>query len=108
MFLKLDTDGGGTLSIDEITSMFAENGINMTQGEVADMFANAKRMDLAEKRQKQIHTGGSSNILIHDLKKKATEVNKKMEMSPDQFKTVYQSPASLRGKTLVANFVRGE
>ena len=50
IFLKLDADGGGTLSIDEITSLFVENGINMNEGEVADMFANAKRMDLAQKR----------------------------------------------------------
>lgn len=43
MFTKLDTDGGGTLSINEITSLFEENGIHMTKGEVADMFSNAKR-----------------------------------------------------------------
>ncbi len=42
MFQKLDQDGGGTLSIDEITSLFKENGINMTPEQVADMFANAQ------------------------------------------------------------------
>jgi len=41
MFQKLDSDGGGTLSIEEITSLFKENGIHMSQEEVADMFANA-------------------------------------------------------------------
>jgi Ca2+-binding EF-hand superfamily protein len=30
MFRKLDSDGGGTLSVNEIHSMFVENGINMT------------------------------------------------------------------------------
>ena len=48
MFEKLDQDGGGTLSIEEITSLFAENGIQMTEAEVADMFASARRMNLIE------------------------------------------------------------
>lgn len=39
--MKLDSDGGGTLSIGEITSLFKENGILMSEAEVADMFANA-------------------------------------------------------------------
>ena len=41
MFDKLDEDGGGTLDIGEITSLFRENGIMMQEAEVADMFANA-------------------------------------------------------------------
>ena len=41
MFKKLDTDGGGTLSIQEITLLFRSNGIRMTKEQVADMFANA-------------------------------------------------------------------
>ena len=41
MFAKLDEDGGGTLDVGEITSLFKENGIFMTEEEVADMFANA-------------------------------------------------------------------
>ncbi len=50
MFKKLDLDGGGTLSIDEITNLFKENGIHMSEAEVADMFANALRMDLVKRR----------------------------------------------------------
>jgi len=46
MFNKLDEDGGGTLSIEEITSLFKENGIHMSEAEVANMFANAQRMHL--------------------------------------------------------------
>ncbi len=46
MFNKLDEDGGGTLSIEEITSLFKENGIHMREAEVANMFANAQRMHL--------------------------------------------------------------
>jgi Ca2+-binding EF-hand superfamily protein len=41
MFDKLDADGGGTLDMGEITSLFKENGIHMTEAEVANMFANA-------------------------------------------------------------------
>jgi hypothetical protein len=29
MFSKLDTDGGGTLSMEEITDLFVTNGIQM-------------------------------------------------------------------------------
>jgi Ca2+-binding EF-hand superfamily protein len=46
MFDKLDADGGGTLSIDEITALFVENDIHMSEQEVADLFANAIRSDL--------------------------------------------------------------
>lgn len=31
MFLKLDADGGGTLDIEEITALFIENGIMMSE-----------------------------------------------------------------------------
>ena len=46
MFAKLDEDCGGTLSVDEITGLFVENGIHMSEAEVADMFANALLMNL--------------------------------------------------------------
>lgn len=46
MFLKLDEDGSNTLSMSEITTLFEENGINMTIEQVANMFANAQRMHL--------------------------------------------------------------
>jgi len=42
MFLKLDEDGSNTLSMSEITALFAENGIKMTIEQVANMFANAQ------------------------------------------------------------------
>jgi Ca2+-binding EF-hand superfamily protein len=41
MFEKLDQDGGGTLDCGEITSLFIENGINMTMEQVANMFGEA-------------------------------------------------------------------
>lgn len=52
MFQKLDADGGGTLSIQEITSLFIENGIHMSREEVADMFANAQRKHMVTKHRK--------------------------------------------------------
>jgi len=78
MFQKLDADGGGTLSIDEIKSLFVENGINMTKDAVAEMFANAIRMDLTEKRRQQLNSTRSSKIQTHQLVKKSPELNKKM------------------------------
>lgn len=51
MFEKLDEDGGGTLSIEEITSLFKENGLDMSEAQVADMFANAGRMHLVQKHR---------------------------------------------------------
>ena len=51
MFQKLDQDGGGTLSIEEITSLFKENGIFMSEEEVANMFANAVKYDLRQKHR---------------------------------------------------------
>lgn len=53
MFEKLDSDGGGTLSVDEIHSMFVENGINMTKNDVADMFANAQRVNSLKEQLRQ-------------------------------------------------------
>lgn len=41
MFQKLDQDGSNTLDMGEITSLFKENGINMTIEEVSRMFASA-------------------------------------------------------------------
>jgi len=41
MFAKLDEDGSNTLDMGEITALFKENGIDMTEGDVSDMFANA-------------------------------------------------------------------
>lgn len=46
MFLKLDEDGSNTLSMSEITALFAENGIKMTIEQVANMFANAQSSHL--------------------------------------------------------------
>jgi Ca2+-binding EF-hand superfamily protein len=45
MFQKLDADGGGTLDVGEITALFKENGIHMTEDQVANMFGEAQRMD---------------------------------------------------------------
>ena len=101
MFQKLDADGGGTLSIDEIKSLFVENGINMTKDAVAEMFANAIRMDLTEKRRQQLNSTRSSNIQTHQLVKKSPELNKKMQYSPDQFKTISLSQASVIGKSTI-------
>ena len=71
MFEKLDEDGGGTLSIEEITSLFKENGIHMSEAEVADMFANAQRMHLVNKFRM------GAKIQKHEMEPKSTELNLK-------------------------------
>ena len=43
MFRILDADGGGTLDCGEITKLFAENGIHMSEEQVANMFEEAQR-----------------------------------------------------------------
>ena len=72
MFKKLDEDGGGTLSIDEITSLFEANGILMSPEEVADMFANASLHHLQTEHRKQIMKFRVSNVAQHALKPKPT------------------------------------
>ena len=54
MFQKLDQDGGGTLDCGEITSLFIENGINMTIEQVANMFGEAQREDACAIYRKQV------------------------------------------------------
>lgn len=97
MFQKLDADGGGTLSIQEITSLFIENGIHMSREEVADMFANAQRKHMVTKHRKQEQTGGGhQGVMLHDLEQKPTEINLKRNLSPEQFKIVASSPSALK------------
>ena len=50
MFAKLDLDGGGTLDMVEIATLFKENSIPMSVQQVADMFAESKRKVLLQKR----------------------------------------------------------
>lgn len=44
MFARLDSDGGGTLDMNEIAALFESNGVPMTMEQVADMFAEAMRI----------------------------------------------------------------
>ena len=76
------------MSIDEITSLFEENGINMSESEVADMFANAQRMHLSQRNRQYIQSCKSSPIPKYMLDAKPTEYNLKMEMTPEQFRVV--------------------
>ena len=54
MFAKLDSDGGGTLDMGEITALLVANGVHMSIEQVANMFAEALRMDKLEHYKKQI------------------------------------------------------
>jgi hypothetical protein len=95
MFKKLDQDGGGTLSIEEITSLFKANGIHMSPDEVADMFANAMRCHLIHEHRKQLMKFRMSNVARHLMQSKPTELNLKQQMNPEQFRIVASSPAAL-------------
>ena len=52
MFARLDSDGGGTLDMNEITALLKENNIIMEVQQVANMFAEAQRKDLVSKHLK--------------------------------------------------------
>ena len=42
MFGKLDADGSGAIDMGEMHELFLENGLNMTEEEVAEMFSIVK------------------------------------------------------------------
>lgn len=43
MFAVMDLDGGGTVSVGEVTALFKSAGIDSSMEEIADMFAEAQR-----------------------------------------------------------------
>lgn len=54
MFDKLDADGGGTLDNGEFTALFKQNGIHMTEEQVANMFGEAFRMEKLSQYRKKV------------------------------------------------------
>lgn len=54
MFEKLDADGGGTLDFGEITALFKQNGIHMTEDTIANMFGEAARLNKLSHYRKMI------------------------------------------------------
>ena len=54
MFEKLDADGGGTLDFGEITALFKQNGIHMTEENIANMFGEAARLHKLSQYRKMI------------------------------------------------------
>jgi hypothetical protein len=75
MFARLDSDGGGTLDMSEIAIVFKSNGIPMTTEQVADMFAEANRMELLERYRKMVISGAGYKMSKEQLKPKPTSVN---------------------------------
>ena len=72
MFKILDADGGGTLDMDEITALFAEAGIYATKEEVADIFANAMRMQNVDSHVSWLLKKSSKLEKPSDIEKKTT------------------------------------
>jgi hypothetical protein len=75
MFARLDSDGGGTLDMGEITAIFKTNGVPMTMEQVADMFGEANRMELVERYRKMVISGAGYKMSKDQLKPKPTSVN---------------------------------
>lgn len=82
MFAKLDADGGGTLDMGEITALLVENGIHMSVEKVADMFGEAKRMELLNKYRKMVQTGAGDKMCANQLKPKPTSLNILQKLTP--------------------------
>jgi hypothetical protein len=92
MFKTIDEDGGGTLSLQEIWSLFRQNGIMMSTDEVAALFKNAQRQHLIHKKLRQEQTGVRDKTSDLALGRLGNTQNQ------EQFKICTQSPPALLGK----------
>ena len=95
MFEKLDSDGGGTLDFGEITALFAENGIHMTQEAIANMFGEAARLHKLHTYRKMVQDGFVDKLVPSEVEIKSTEYYLEQKLTPDKFKIVAKSPAAL-------------
>ena len=99
MFARLDSDGGGTLDMNEITALLKENNIIMEVQQVANMFAEAQRKDLVSKHLKMTQLGTGFNKIFPDsLKTRPDDYNLKQTLNPQQFKLVANSESALKCK----------
>lgn len=101
MFNRLDADGGGSLDCSEITALFKENGIHMSQEQVANMFGEAQREDNVARFRKTVQGGLYSRSDPRCIQSMNTEYNMKMQMDPQSWKVVTKSPAALKSKYFV-------
>ena len=62
MFTKLDADGSNAIDMEEMTDLFAENGINMSVEQIAEMFSVVKEINDKEWLKK--NSGSSVYIPI--------------------------------------------
>lgn len=67
MFEKLDADGGGTLDFGEITALFKQNGIHMTEEAIANMFGEAARLHKLSQYRKMIQDGFVDKIIPSEI-----------------------------------------
>jgi hypothetical protein len=98
MFAKLDADGGGTLDNGEITALFRQNGIHMSEEQVANMFGEAARMERLNLYRKKVQDGFVDKLVPSEIDKKTTDHNMTILLNPDSFKTVAKSAAALKSK----------
>ena len=93
MFVKLDADGSNAIDMEEMTDLFAENGINMSVEQIAEMFSVVKEINDKEWLMK--NSGSSVYIPIINKHKVTLEDKLKLQLSLDDFHMVTTTPQAL-------------
>ena len=93
MFEKLDADGSNAIDMEEMTDLFAENGINMSVEQIAEMFSVVKEINDREWLKK-----GCGSLFIPLLNKRPPTIEDKLklQLSKDDFHMVTTAPEALR------------
>lgn len=73
MFEKLDADGGGTLDFGEITALFKQNGIHMTEESIANMFGEAARLHKLSHYRKMVQDGFVDKLIPSEIEAKSLD-----------------------------------
>lgn len=94
MFEKLDADGSNAIDMEEMTDLFAENGINMSVEQISEMFSVVQEINEQEWLKK--NSGSSLFIPIVNKHKTTMEDKLKLQLSLEDFHMVTTSPDALR------------
>ena len=76
MFQKLDADGSNAIDMEEMTDLFAENGINMSVEQISEMFSVVKEINDKEWLQKN----SGSSYFIPMINKHKTTMEDKLKL----------------------------
>ena len=83
MFEKLDADGSNAIDMEEMTDLFAENGINMSVEQISEMFSVVQEINEQEWLKK--NSGSSLFIPIVNKHKTTMEDKLKLQLSLEDF-----------------------